>query len=106
MLDRLGFWLNIVSVICLLVLVLIYSTRLIPVVKDSIFIRILNNNRRSGNDTYTVLYTVITLAFYLIFLLFVDQSATNSTLVCKLVAALLYALFLRYEGDGGALERS
>jgi hypothetical protein len=93
-LDRLGFWLSVISLIALLVLLLIYSTRFIPVVKDSIFIKILNNNRRAGSDTLIIVYVFVMMWFYLFFLVFVDQSVTNSHIVCKLTAAFLYYLFL------------
>lgn len=94
-LDRLGFWLSLISLVCLFILALIYSTRLIPIVKDSIFVKILNNNRRAGKDTFIIAYVLVMLVFYFLFLVFIDQSVTHSAVFCKLTAAFLYFLFLR-----------
>ncbi|KAI6197781.1 hypothetical protein M3Y94_01265300 [Aphelenchoides besseyi] len=93
-LDRLGFWLVIASTTCLCILFFIYLTRIIPSVKENILIRMLNNSLRPSADSFIVLYVCIMLLFYLLFLVFVDQSLTGSHIVCKLSAAVLYDLFL------------
>ncbi|KAI6172743.1 hypothetical protein M3Y98_01007300 [Aphelenchoides besseyi] len=93
-LDRLGFWLVIASTTCLCILFTIYCTRIIPVVKNNILIRMLNNSLRPSADSFITLYVCVMLLFYLIFLIFVDESFIRSRIVCKLSAAVLYDLFL------------
>ncbi|KAI6231588.1 hypothetical protein M3Y95_00397700 [Aphelenchoides besseyi] len=93
-LDKLSFWLLLASATCLCILFTIYFTRIVPVVKDNILIRMLNNTYRPTADSFIVFYVCVMLLFYLIFIVLIDQSTTGSRLVCKLTAAVLYNLFL------------
>jgi hypothetical protein len=93
-LDRLGFYLSLFSLICLGIMTLIFATRWIPLLKDFTLIKLINNSRRK--DTFILIcYVVCMLLFYFLFLVFIDQKVTGSAVFCKLTAALLYCLFLR-----------
>ncbi|KAI6233333.1 hypothetical protein M3Y99_00927100 [Aphelenchoides fujianensis] len=93
-LDRLGFWLTIASATCLFLLALIYTTRVVPKVRENILIRMLNNSLRPSADSFIILYVFLMLFFFFFFVAFIDESVTGSAVFCKLTAAFLYFLFL------------
>jgi hypothetical protein len=94
-LDALGFYLSLFSLIGLAVMIIVFSTRLIPVVKDNRLVKLANNSQRSGSGLIIVCYVICMVMFYFLFLIFIDQKVTGSAIFCKLTAALLYYLFLR-----------
>ncbi len=93
--DRLGFGLSIASAASLMLLCLLYATRLIPRVKTNRFVRIANNSRNQHSDHAVVAYVVVMFSFYLCFILAADRATLSlGREGCSVASVLLYALFL------------
>lgn len=96
-LDKLGLALGIISIVSLFVLTVVYTTRFLPGLRERRGVRWINNYSNSRTDYATVAFVFVQLIFFLLFLTLTDETRVNSTSGCKVVAAVLYDLFLTYD---------